>query len=231
MTDYIDPLGGGNKDTDRFRTTFYKSEEMIQAFKEVGIEYHNRMWDDDYERFQQKTKRTGEKDRIKYISNMKRLIIPVIGGREKEQTYIVHDMYERAKDGLGNELTAYRSNLGCYHKPRVRREIRLNMETGDKEPVIVGVDSLDTCYSIPFTKESIASLEKYVVENTAFSIQKGDGQTFTVDRFEDWKNGSTEELLRFGHKASDYEKQVLADEKQGKYQHYTPPVNPGLQYR
>jgi hypothetical protein len=227
----MDPLGNDKSIIDRFRTTFYKSEEMVQAFHEVGLEYTNRMWDNQYEDFQKKTRKTPEKDRIKYIANLKRLIVPTIGGKG-EDTYIVHDMYEIAKDALGNELHGHRSGLGCYHKPKVRREIRINMETGEKEPVVVGVDELETCYSIPFTKENIAKLEKYITYNTTFMIQTfGGGQRkIVVDTFEHWKNGSDEELLRFGHKASDYEKQVLADEKQGKYQHYQPPVNPGPQY-
>jgi hypothetical protein len=48
----------GNRDTtdvhlsvDHFRRSFYKSDESIQAFKEVGIEYTNAMWNNDYEAF------------------------------------------------------------------------------------------------------------------------------------------------------------------------------------
>lgn len=223
----LDSLGS-NLNADRFRTSFYKSDEMIQAFREVGLEYTNRMWDNQYEEFQRKTKRTPEKDRIKYICNLKRLVIPSVGN-QKDETFIVYDLYEKAKDALGNDLRVYRSSLGCYHRPVVKREIRVNMETGEKEPVVVGVETLETCYSLPFTKENIAKLEKYIAPSTMFVIQKAiTGRKIVVDRgFEHWKNGDTEELLRFGHKASDYEKQVLADEKQGKYQTYTPPINPG----
>ena len=45
----VDSLGSDML-TDRFRTEFYKSDEMIQAFKEVGLTYTNRMWDNDYEK-------------------------------------------------------------------------------------------------------------------------------------------------------------------------------------
>jgi hypothetical protein len=212
---------------DQFRRSFYKSDEAIQAFKEVGITYTNAMWDNDYERFQQRSRKTPEKERIKSIGNLKRLVIPT---RDKEETYIVYDMHEEAKDALGNRLTAYRSGLGCYHSPIVRREIRLDMETGEKVPVVVGIDQLETKYSIPFTKENIAKhIEKYVTESTTFIIQKGtSGRRLIVNGgFEDWKNVSTEYLLRFGHAPSDYEKQVYADELQGKYEHYKPPISPG----
>ena len=82
---YVDPLGS-NKDIDSFRTAFYKSEEMIKAFEEAGITYKDRQWDLDYEEFLNKTKRTAEKDRIKSIGNMKRLIIP--GYRNGEGTIL-----------------------------------------------------------------------------------------------------------------------------------------------
>jgi hypothetical protein len=36
---------------DNFRRSFFKSDEAIAAFKEVGIEYTNAMWDNDYEAF------------------------------------------------------------------------------------------------------------------------------------------------------------------------------------
>jgi hypothetical protein len=221
--------GNNNIIIDRFRTSFYKSDEMVQAFRDVGLEYTNRMWDNDYEQFQRKTRKTPEKEREKWIGNLKRFIIPTHDGEEQ---YIIYDLNEKGKDPLGNILTAHRSNLGCYHKPIVKREIRVNMETGDKEPVVVGVETLETCYSIPFTKENISKIEKYVNSSTTFVIQKTTaGRRISLDRgFDDWKNGNTEELLRFGHKASDYEKQVLQNEKMGKYETYHPPVNPGLQY-
>jgi hypothetical protein len=206
---------------------------MIQAFKEVGIEYRNRMWDDKYDNFERKTKRTPEKDRIKFISNLKKLIIPdTISDSRTEEQYIIYDMNEKAKDSLGNELTANRSNIGCYHKPKVKREMKLNDE-GDKVPVVVGIDELETKYSIPFTKENIAKIEKYVNPYTQFSIQKMDGrrQRITVSTFEDWKNVENKYLLRFGHKPSDYEKTLYANELQGKYETYHPPVSAGPQYR
>jgi hypothetical protein len=83
MSVVVDPLGSDKNIIDRFRTTFYKSEEMIQAFKEVGLEYTNRMWDNQYEEFQKKTRRTPEKDRIKYIANLKRLIVLLLEVKER----------------------------------------------------------------------------------------------------------------------------------------------------
>ena len=48
----------------------------------------------------------------------------------------------------------------------------------------------------------------------------------SIDSFHDRYNGNAEELLRFGHIASVYEKQVLADagEKAGKIQRQLSPA-------
>ena len=62
---------------------------------------------------------------------------------------------------------------------------------------------------------------------TAYVIQKGHqkmGLHVYFDSFHDWCNGNAEELLRFGHIASAYEKHVLADEKAGKIQRQLPPA-------
>ena len=55
---------------------------------------------------------------------------------------------------------------------------------------------------------------------TAYMIEKGYqkmGLHDSIDSFHDRYNGNAEELLRFGHIASVYEKQVLADEKAVRY--------------
>jgi len=44
------------------------------------------------------------------------------------------------------------------------------------------------------------------------------GMRIKVDTFKDWRDVIAEELLRFGHIASPYERQRLADEKAGKVQ-------------
>jgi hypothetical protein len=58
------------------------------------------------------------------------------------------------------------------------------------------------------------------------------GTRFTIRSLNDWRNGTQEELLRFGHIASDYERQILEDEKQGKYTHMgIPPAGGSAVYK
>lgn len=147
---------------------------------------------------------------------MKQLILKT--GKE----FILHDMSERKLDPLGNVKTFYRGNIGKYGKPIPHFEIKVNAEEGYvKEKYVSHIDMIEECYSIPFTQENIDKLQKYCDGNTAYSIQKQDyraGMTFIIESLKDWREGKAEELLRFGHIASSFEKQILEDEKIGKFQ-------------
>jgi hypothetical protein len=123
-----------------------------------------------------------------------------------------------------------------YAIPIPKREIkaRVTEEEGFVQEIITTVESIETGYSIPFTQKNIDKLLiPHMDGNTSYSIQKMDyksGARFSIRSLRDWRNGSVEELLRFGHIATDYEKQILEDEKQGKYVTYPPAGNTG-QYR
>jgi hypothetical protein len=80
--------------------------------------------------------------------------------------------------------------------------------------------ALEIGYSIPFTAKKADELYKYCTPSTSYLIQKEgykQGQQRHVDSFTDWKEGKVEHLLRFGHKASSYEEQILSDEQIGKF--------------
>jgi hypothetical protein len=92
---------------------------------------------------------------------------------------------------------------------------------------------MDTDYSIPFTPENIDKhVKKYVTAQTQFIIRDkgGNDRKVSVDSLDELRLGTPEHLLRFGHRASDYEKLILAEERQGNYSHHKPP-NEGSQYR
>ena len=132
----------------------------------------------------------------------------------------------------GTNLTFYRSSLGCYHKPEGRYSVKVDIETGEKNKHFDGLTDMHTEYSIPFTVENVDKIKKYITPNTQFIIRdKGhNDKKISVDSLDKLKLGTPEHLLRFGHRASDYEQQILVEEKQGNYTHHKPP-NAGLQYR
>lgn len=219
--------------TDWFETSFnfYSSPEGIAEYKKIGMEYPKTLMDYWYKQFLRVTKNTKKEDYKIYIRNMKRVILS--SGEE----YIVHDMDETRYDGLHNRKVFHRGGIGLYAKPVPHREIkaRVSEDEGFVQDVITTVESVETGYSIPFNQKNIDKLIKYCDGNTAFIIQKMDYQSarkFTIRSLNDWQNGSTEELLRFGHIASSYEQQILADEKQGKFTHLgIPPAGGSAVYK
>ena len=198
--------------TDWFEASFnfYKSPEGEAGYKKLGMEYPKTLSDYWYKQFLRVTKNTKKEDYKVYIPQMKRLILA--SGEE----YIVHSMTETRYDGLHNRKVFGRSGIGMSAKPVPHREVkaRISEDEGFVQDIITTVESIETGYSIPFTQKEIDKLIKYTDGNTAYSIQKMDyqsGRKFTIGSLNDWRNGKSEELLRFGHIASDYEKQILED--------------------
>ena len=200
---------------------YFKSPEGEAAYKEIGLDYPTEMYDNWYAAFQKLTKNTKEKDYKIYIGQMKRFIL------KSGEEFLIHDMTEERQDPLGNIKRFYRGGIGKYGRPIPHYEIKVDPEQGyEKTKVVTGVDMVEDSYSIPFTAENIDKLTKYTDGSTSYSIQKEDfrtGITITIDDFTSWRDGNPIELLRFGHRASSYEKQVLEDEKIGKFiDHVTP---------
>ena len=137
-------------------------------------------------------------------------------------------MTESRLDPLGNVKGFYRGNIGKYGKPIPHFAIRVNEVEGyAKEKYVSHIDRIEDSYSIPFTKENVDKLQKYTDGKTSYSIEKSvyrAGITISVESFEAWRDGNSTELLRFGHIASTYEQQVLADEKIGKFIDHTTPT-------
>ena len=191
------------------------SEESLKAWQEEGLEYPNTLTDYWMQQFDKLTRKTSEKDTKRYIGSMMRFI-----DREGKQ-YIIYNMSVRKHDPLGNRKEFYYPNVGVYTKPVVHKEFVVDPEEGyEKKVVVKGYDGYDTCYSIPFNDKNIDTLLKWTDGNTHFVIKKEDyqsGRKLTIRSLNDWRTGNFVELLRFGHIASDYEKQILEDEKIGKY--------------
>jgi hypothetical protein len=205
---------------DRMYTSleYFKSPEGLAEYEKLGIEYPRVMQDEFYEKFLRITRATKQQDRKFYIRSMVRHILA------NGEQYIIHDIQDTAYDGLHNRKTFYRGGMGKYAKPVPHREIkaRITEDEGMVQDIITTVDTIETGYSISFNQKNIDKLAKLVDGNTQYSIRKEDyktGMTFSVEGHNAWRNGSMEELLRFGHIASEYEKQIMADEKQGKYTH------------
>jgi hypothetical protein len=203
---------------------YFKSEESLREYEKIGQPYPQETYDKWYDDFLKLTRATKEKDIKIEIHNMKRYIL------KSGEQYIVHDETTTKFDPLGNRKSFYRGGIGKFPIPIPHYEIKVNPEEGySKAKIITGIDSVDVGYSIPFDKPNIDRLLKYTDGNTQYSISKQDyqsGKRFTIASLHDWIEGDIIELLRFGHIASSYEKQILADEKIGKFQSTPLPTAP-----
>jgi hypothetical protein len=211
---------------------YFRSKEGEMAWKEIGMEYNNgneEMYDKWYADFQRLTKNTKKEDHKIYISQMKRFV------RKDGSEFLIHDMREEKQDPIGNRKTFYRGGIGKYGKPHAKKVVKVDPETYEKAVVIDGVDYVEDSYSIPFDKKHIEPLLKYTDGNTAYSIQKEDyqtGITISIRDYQSWVDGKPIELLRFGQIATDYQREILKDEAQGKYTHLSiPPSGNTGQYR
>jgi hypothetical protein len=74
--------------------------------------------------------------------------------------------------------------------------------------------------------QMIMNLQPLAIQSGGYGM----GMKIHVDSFKDWRDGNPEELLRFGHIASPYERQRLADEKAGKIEQQTPSRIAGRAY-
>jgi hypothetical protein len=206
----------------------YKSPESEAAYKEAGLEYPVHQWDKWYADFLKLTRNTKKEDHKMHIQNMRRFI------RKSGEEFLIYDMSETKHDPLGNRKQFHRGNLGKYEIVHPRKEVKVDPEEGYAKKVIVtGIDFIEDAYSIPFNKKNVEKLTEYTDGSTSYTISKEDyqsGKRFTVSSYHDWLEGKPEHLLRFGHIASSYEQQVLADEKIGKFQN-TPSPTAGVAYR
>ncbi len=194
---------------------YFKSEAGIAAFREVGLPYEDELWDENFAKFQKTISKGPAKDRKMTIANIQRLVLPT------GEQYIIHDERHQGIDILGNRKRFYKSGTGMYPVPIPKYEIKMNTETFEKENLKVGLETMERGYSIPFTVEKADELHKLCDESTTYTICKGYyrmGNRIKVDTFEDFRDGEPDDLLRWGHRASAYEKQVMADERAGKVQ-------------
>lgn len=208
---------------------YYISEEGKKAFAEIGLEYPTEILEREFEEWY--TKKTsnsssaklpdGERD--KYIQSMTRLRVPNYSSSDKitYEEYIIHDMHISRMTKIGNFDQRYQSPLGVYPKPRPRYTV---VQTADFDRIkkLDGFDSVTPVYTIPFTKENADKLfKKYCDRKTQLIIRDGDHlsgtRKYSIKTFEEWRDGTFEDLFFWGHIPSKEEiKYKNQEEKQRK---------------
>jgi hypothetical protein len=203
-------------------TGFIRSKEGEEQYQKINQPYEDSADDLAYKEFLRVTRTSPQKDRKRVILSLTK---KVIGSKE----YILWNERNSALDGLGNEKHHFFGRMGTYPIPVPIYQRRQIPETLEAEVYISGIKETKTGYSVPFTTKAADSFYKDCLSEddggdrtTEYSIEVGNSR-ISVDSFEDWRNGSTKELKRFGHQANKFEKQRMDDEESGKL---SPPPGP-----
>jgi hypothetical protein len=176
-----------------------KGEEMYRA---IGKEYPKHPFDLDYEKFLRVTANSTDN---KYIIN--RMIRYQDGEGDDAKEYILYDLQEIRRDGVGNQTKRTRQYLGMYPIPEAQRKVVYD-EDGQPQTKTVGISDIITGYEIPFTVEKadelhkLGGVDKYSATNkhkTEYLVEKSNGMVISVDSYKDWRDGDFETLFNTGN--------------------------------
>jgi len=104
----------------------------------------------------------------------------------------------RSFDNLGNPIDHFHQ-IGKYEDP----QFVYTMGPGGKK-LAVEIGGYKTVYELAWPKDWNKSLEKNLINETQFylktdsSTSGGRGKTYTISKYEDWKNRTYDELLMLG---------------------------------
>lgn len=181
-------------------TNYWKSQEGLKEYEKIEYPYPTSEWDKDYDLFVEKTKNSVDKQKIK-VGRITR----IQGADNKE--YLTYDETVTRFDGLGNSFKRFRENLGTYPIPQARREVTYD-SNNNQQVKTVGINNIETGYSIPFSKAKLDEIHKNAIDNVAqragktqYFVQKVNAPPVTVQSFEDLKEADFEELYKYGKKS------------------------------
>lgn len=190
-------------------TGYWKSEEGVKAYSEIGESYPTNVLDPEYDKFKAITKNSPHNQRAKeVITKMTRVLAD--DGKE----YLVYDCNEVGYDNLGNEREFFRGDLGMYPIPIARKELRMGPDMTQKE-VVAEIIRHDVGYSMPFSSSNVDKLHKNADDKkqrgrTQYLIQRMNGQTRSVTNYDAFGKGEFIELEKFGMTLDQWKEQQKA---------------------
>lgn len=204
---------------------YWRSDEQIAAYKAIGRQHPDQVFDKNYDEFMMKTAKSPAELNQIIIHGVCRVLT------QSGEEFLTYGITERRFDGLGNEHSFFRSNIGMYHVPIPEYRLRKD-EFGYEEKYVHGIKGRRVAYSIPFDKKNAEKLrkqsfktEKEAVEAAAereklaeshkvvpsytgansipvtrYALHKaGQRGSMYIDSYSDWLTGDFETLWRFGH--------------------------------
>ena len=173
-----------------------KSKEGIDEYKKIDRPYPDSHMDIDYEAFlAQIAEDNSKKTKIVKLSRIKT-------GEDIE--YLVYDMILEGKNGIGSYDMRSRTNVGMYPIPRPKYE-RVVTTDNRIETKVAAISQIDTGYSIAFNKQNLEQLHTMCNDKAAdgrvktkyYAVMEN-GSTITIPKYEDFANGSFDDLFEHG---------------------------------
>lgn len=174
---------------------FNDSDALRQEYSKIGQTYEETEQDKHWKYILKQIE--SDPNKKETIQEMNR--ISVAPGEE----YIVyHHMWE-GKNPIGSTVKDAQGNVGVYPRFEPTYERYINEDNTYSQRLI----SKNTIigYFIPFTKEKAEELHKLCNDTyarpgmkTAYYVQVQDGTKITVETYQDWLNGTFDDLMNTG---------------------------------
>jgi hypothetical protein len=176
---------------------FTKSEEGVKAYADVGMSYSDEVFDELYEKF---LKETSAKDLSKYTHHSTKEVTVIKRVRTRDnKEFLVYSMIEYRLDKALNVKHFWRPNIGRYPIPKPIYETT-EMSFGEQKRKIVDISSIETGYSISFTKKNLDNIKNLGLQvdgKVQYMVETSKGIKTSVATYHDLAEGNFEELVHF----------------------------------
>ena len=171
------------------------SEAQRQEYQKIGQAYEETEADKSYKHILKEIE--NDPNKKERISNMTRILV------SPGEEYIVYHHSWEGINPIGSYRKTSQTNVGVYGKfePIYERYIT---EDNTFENRLISKNT-DTAYFIPFTKEKAEELHRLCNDaiakpsaRTAYYVMPEGGTKITVNSYQDWLNGTFEDLHQTG---------------------------------
>lgn len=178
-------------------TGYWKSDEGVKAYSDIGLSYPAEVLDIEYDKFKAMIANSPHNQKNKETVTS---IVRILADDQKE--YLTYGCNETGYDALGNEREFFRGDLGKYPKPIPRYEMRIGPDMS-QEKRVVEILRHDVGYSIPAGAGAADKLHKSADEKkqqgaTSYYVQRANASPIKVTNFDAFKDGDFNELEKFG---------------------------------
>lgn len=181
------------------------NEKTLQAYKDAGVEYQYKGYDDHLKKEREKT---SNKEKKRKINSMYRF------RTNESEEYLLYEQDIITKSNHTDNVVQWHedfANTSKYFVPIVEHRLDYDQETEKQTSNVKQILYQETHYLIPFTEEEIAKLKPFCNLATKYYVWQEDGLMSAISDFDDWLKLPFETLLR-GPEAIDLYKAALEED-------------------